>query len=98
MTVFKAIKSICSMRINDVSGNRLRVKYRWVCAKKKCSCLCAESNCEIVKRIGALKNAESLPTVRPKRAAQQRKEAILRFCGNCQRNDDRSSEKVNYHR
>ena len=59
MTVFSAIRSVCAMRINDVSKipypyppeKGKRIKYRWICAKKKCNCLCNEANCPVIKKV-----------------------------------------------
>lgn len=44
----------------------------------------------------ALNAAEAGRTVRAKRPVQQRKVAILRGCGNCKRNEDRSCDKLVY--
>src|SRR5271157_1489493 len=75
MTVFTIIRSLCGMRVNDVSKHDYstapgkRNRYTWVCAKLRCK-PCAESVCPMIKNIAALKNVERRKTLARVRAVQ----------------------------
>jgi len=56
MTIFTALRSVCSMRVNDTTVHGYppdpgkRARYCWVCAKQRLK-PCVEGTCPVMKKI-----------------------------------------------